>query len=94
MSEWPNQAEATDLSSVKYGFKSLLRYQGQSPLKAYKSERRLTVGIDRHYTESYRSGHNGAVLKTVESASTRHGGSNPSLSANMLSWLNGRAADL
>ncbi len=37
--------------------------------------------------ESYRSGHNGAVLKTVRVQA--HGGSNPSLSVNgeVLKWL-------
>ena len=37
------------------------------------------AGTPRHNRESYRSGHNGAVLKTVRRQ--RHGGSNPSLSA-------------
>ena len=37
------------------------------------------AGTSRHDMESYRSGHNGAVLKTVRRQ--RHGGSNPSLSA-------------
>lgn len=70
-----NQPIGQNVQSVKFFYKQIARTQTSTNI----STKCFFAEIISKFTEAYRSGHNGAVLKTVKVQA--YGGSSPSASA-------------